>query len=65
MAVPAGDTARALALLERSVDVGHYVHSWITRVCPYYTTLREAPGFERVAAKAAVRVASFDAAMGQ
>jgi TolB-like protein len=59
----AGDTARALALLERSVDIGHYVHSWITRLCPYYAQLRQEPGFERVAAKAAARVAAFDAAM--
>jgi tetratricopeptide (TPR) repeat protein len=61
----AGDTARALELLERSVDIGHYTHSWITRVCPYYAALREVPGFERVAAKAAARVAAFDAAMSQ
>jgi hypothetical protein len=59
----AGDTARALELLERSVDIGHYTHSWITRVCPYYAALREVPGFERVASKAAARVAAFDAAM--
>ncbi len=59
----AGDTARALALLERSVDMGHYVYSWVTRLCPFYTKLRESPGFERVAAKAAARVAAFDAAM--
>ncbi len=59
----AGDTARALELLERCVDIGHYVHSWITHLCPFYTQLRQVPGFDRVASKAAARVAAFDAAM--
>jgi len=61
----AGDTARALEILERSVDMGHYPHSWTTRLCPYYTHVRESAGFERVAAKAAARVAAFDAAISQ
>lgn len=59
----AGETAQALALLERSVEMGFYVHSYITQLSPFFTELRQDPGFERVAAKAAARVAAFDAAM--
>jgi len=59
----AGDTVRALELLDRSVEMGFYAHSAITRLNPYFARLRETPGFERVAAKAAARVAAFDVAM--
>ena len=59
----AGDTVRALELLERAVDMGFYPHEYITKLCPFYAALRNAPGFDRVARKAALRVAQFDAAV--
>ncbi len=61
----AGDIPRALELAERAVDMGFFPHSYFARVCPFYAPLREAAGFERVATKAAERVAQFEAAMSE
>lgn len=58
----AGETERALELLERAVDMGFYPYDYITRLCPFFSSLRHVPGFDRVARKAALRVAQFDAA---
>ncbi len=60
----AGDIPRALELAERAVETGFFPHTFYTRLCPFYAPLRAAPEFERVAAKAAARVAEFDAATG-
>ena len=57
----AGDIARALELAERAVEMGFFPPTYITRLCPFYAPLRDAAGFERVAGKAAERVAQFDA----
>jgi serine/threonine protein kinase/Flp pilus assembly protein TadD len=57
----AGDTTRALELLERAVDRGFYPHAFIAEYCPFMAPLRGKPEFERIAAKAARRVAEFSA----
>jgi tetratricopeptide (TPR) repeat protein len=57
----AGDTARALELLERAVDRGFYPHTFIAEYCPFMAPLRGMPEFDRIAAKAAHRVAEFSA----
>ncbi len=58
----AGDIERAMALAFRAVELGFYPYTGITRLCPFYAPLREAAGFDLLAAKAAERVAQFDAA---
>ena len=58
----AGDIERAMALAFRAVEPGFYPYTGITRRCPFYAPLREAAGFDLLAAKAAERVAQFDAA---
>lgn len=57
----AGDTARALALLEYAVDHGFYPHKFFAEYCPFMAPLRGMPEFERILAKAAKRVAEFSA----
>ncbi len=53
----AGDTARALKLLERAVDNGFYPYDFFAVHCQFLAPLRGTPEFERVLAKAARRVA--------
>ena len=57
----AGDTSRALALLERAVDRGFYPYRFFAEYCPFMAPLRGLPEFERIVAKAARRVAEFSA----
>ncbi len=57
----AGDTARALVLLERAVDGGFYPYRFLAEYCPFMAPLRGMPEFERIMAKAARRVAEFNA----
>ena len=55
----AGDTTRALELLERAVDRGFYPSRFIAEFCPFMAPLRGMPEFDRIVAKAARRVAEF------
>ncbi|MBE0594609.1 MAG: hypothetical protein IH616_19655, partial [Gemmatimonadales bacterium] len=57
----AGDTARALQLLERAVDGGFYPYPFIAEYCPFMQPLRGTPEFGRIAAHAERRVAEFGA----
>ena len=57
----AGDTGRALALLERAVDRGFYPSRFIAEWCPFMAPLRGMPEFDRIVAKASRRVAEFSA----
>ncbi len=57
----AGETARALELIERAVDRGMYPYRFYAEFCPFTVPLRGLPEFERIVAKAARRVADFDA----
>jgi hypothetical protein len=55
----AGDTARALELVDQGVDHNFYPHDFIARHSPFMAPLRGTPEFERILAKAARRVADF------
>jgi TolB-like protein len=57
----AGDTARALQLLERAVAGGFYPYPFIAEYCPFMKPLRRTPEFARIAAQAERRVAEFSA----
>jgi hypothetical protein len=57
----AGDTARALALLERAVDEGMYPYKFYAEYCPFTVPLRGSAEFDRIIAKAARRAEAFDA----
>ena len=57
----AGDTSRALELLERAVDHGMYPYRFYGEYCPFMAPLRGNPEFDRIVAKAARRVQEFDA----
>jgi tetratricopeptide (TPR) repeat protein len=57
----AGDTPRALMLLERAVDHGMYPYKFYAEYCPFTIPLRENPDFARIVDKAARRVAEFSA----
>jgi hypothetical protein len=55
----AGETARALDLLEWAVDHGFYPDQFFAKWCPFMIPLRGSPEFDRIVAKAARRVAEF------
>jgi eukaryotic-like serine/threonine-protein kinase len=57
----AGDTARALRLLEHAVDHGMYPYRFYAEYCPFMEPLKGCPDFDRIVAKAARRVAEFSA----
>jgi len=57
----AGDTTRALELLEWAVDHGMYPYRFYAEFCPFMEPLRGMPEFDRIIAKAARRVAEFSA----
>ena len=57
----AGETARALELLEWAVDHGFYPAQFFAEWCPFMAPLRGMPEFDRIVAKAARRVAEFNA----
>jgi predicted Zn-dependent protease len=60
----AGDTVRALALLEHAVDRGMYPYKFYAEYCPFMAPLRGTPEFDRIVAKAAQRVAEFSGLTG-
>ena len=57
----AGDTARALELVERAVDNGFYPYDFLAVHCRFMAPLRGSSAFERVLARARQRVAEFSA----
>jgi hypothetical protein len=57
----AGDTARALELLEWAVDHGFYPYRFFAEWCRFMEPLRGMAEFDRIVAKAARRVAEFSA----
>ena len=57
----AGDTTTALRLLSEAVERGFYPHAYIAVHCPFLTPLRGSAEFDRIAARAAARVAEFHA----
>jgi hypothetical protein len=57
----AGKTSRALELLEWAVDHGFYPAPFFAKWCPFMAPLRGMPEFDRIVAKAARRVAEFNA----
>ena len=57
----AGDSARALELLERAVNDSFYAHEFIGRLSPFLEPLRRIPVFHRIVAMAERRVGEFDA----
>jgi tetratricopeptide (TPR) repeat protein len=57
----AGDTTRALELMEWAVDHGMYPYRFYAEFCPFLAPLRGMPEFDRIVAKAARRVAEFSA----
>jgi serine/threonine protein kinase/Flp pilus assembly protein TadD len=56
----AGDTSRALALVEHAVDHGMYPYKFYAEYCPFMAPLRGNPEFDRIVAKAASRVQVFE-----
>jgi eukaryotic-like serine/threonine-protein kinase len=59
----AGDTARALAVLEEAVDKGFYSYGFMTEYCPFMAPLRGSPEFERIMEKARGRWEEFGRAV--
>ena len=59
----AGDTARALAVLEEAVDKGFYAYEFMTRYCPFMAPLRGLAEYERIMVKARGRWDAFRAAV--
>jgi len=57
----AGETDRALALVEHAVDHGMYPYRFYQEFCPFMEPLRGRPEFDRIVAKAKRRVEAFDA----
>jgi non-specific serine/threonine protein kinase len=55
----AGDAATALRTLEEGVERGFHPDTFIATLCPFLAPLRGTPAFERIAARAAERVAAF------
>ena len=57
----AGDGQTALRLLDQAVERGFYPHGYIAVHCPFLASLRGIAEFDRIAARAARRVAEFSA----
>ncbi len=55
----AGETDRALDLLERAVDVGFYPYPFLAEYCPFMAPLRGTEAFEKILAAAFDRFDSF------
>jgi len=55
----AGDEATALRLLNDAVERGFYPSDFISKHCPFLAPLRGSAEFQRIAARAAQRVAEF------
>jgi hypothetical protein len=56
----AGDTRRALTLLEHAVDHGMYPYKFYAEYCPFMAPLRGNPEFDRIVEKAEKRVREFE-----
>ena len=56
----AGDTPRALTLVEHAVDHGMYPYKFYAEYCPFMVPLRGDAEFDRILAKAARRVQAFN-----
>jgi serine/threonine protein kinase/Flp pilus assembly protein TadD len=56
----AGDVPTALHLLHQAVERGFYPHGYIAVHCPFLASLRDHAEFDRIAARAAERVAAFN-----
>jgi eukaryotic-like serine/threonine-protein kinase len=59
--IMAGEGSRGLALLDTAVDRGFYPYGYYAHYCPFLAPVRGTAEFGRIAAKAAARVAAFDA----
>jgi len=59
--IMAGDTTRGLQLFERAVENGFYPHAYFATHCPFLAPVRGTVEFDRILARAAERVAAFDA----
>jgi hypothetical protein len=57
----AGDTPRALAVLDEAVDKGFYAYEFLASYCPFMAPLRGMPEFDRILAKAKGRWEEFAA----
>jgi TolB-like protein/Flp pilus assembly protein TadD len=57
----AGEPVVALRLLEQAVERGFYPHDYIAVHCPFLASLRGTGEFSRIVARAAERIAAFDA----
>ena len=57
----AGDSQTALRLLEQAVERGFYPYDYIATHCPFLASLRGTAAFDRIAERAAARVAEFTA----
>ncbi len=55
----AGDTRRALEVLELAVDLGFYPYPFINEYCPFMAPLRSLPGFAPILAKSREKTESF------
>ena len=55
----AGDTARALEILELAVDEGFYPYPFFNEYCPFMEPLRPRPEFAGILAKAKERTEAF------
>ena len=59
----AGETARALAVLEEAVDKGFFSHRFMTQYCPFMAPLRGSAEYERIMEKARRRWKEFGEAL--
>jgi hypothetical protein len=57
----AGDTSKALELLEFAIDHGMYPYLFYRDFCPFMKPLRGLPEFRRIVAKAQRRANEFEA----
>jgi tetratricopeptide (TPR) repeat protein len=55
----AGDTGKALTLLDYAVDHGMYPYKFYAEYCPFMAPLRGLPEFDRIVSKARRRAAEF------
>ncbi len=55
----AGETARALVVVEEAVDKGFYACEFMTKFCPFMAPLRGLPEYQRIMAKARGRWEAF------
>jgi hypothetical protein len=61
----AGNTGRALAVVEEAVDKGFYAYDFMAKYCPFMAPLRGMSEYERIMAKARGRWEAFARAVAQ